>query len=296
MSQAITHVQPTAPAAQEAGALAERSSLGVTEAEAKRMWATAKVLANSKLVSPVLQGNPEAIMGVGLHLVALGIPFTLVGLKQVHVWTNPKRPDEGVQMQLHYQAHVALMARAGHDAWLEELDDTHATVKVVRGDTGREQSFTYTMDMAKRARLTEKENWQKHPHYMLPARAAVMAARFACPDALIGLDPDTDSIRVRPIRPPEPGQIAGESMPPAPPGAREEQAGSDSIPGSAEASSPPPETLLDARRAAIKARLEDLDDEEAASLHEWMTANDIPPLDHPSFSLDDAQAIEEVLG
>lgn len=157
---------------------------GVTREEANRLWQVARMVSNTALVPKPLQNKPEVTMGVFLHLSALGIPCSLVGLKQVHVWE-----DRGtVQMQLHYQAHIALMARAGHDGWISELTGDSATFTIVRGDTGREQSFTYTMDMARKAGLTNKDNWQKHPHYMLPARAAVMAARFACPDALIGLE------------------------------------------------------------------------------------------------------------
>lgn len=63
-----------------------------------------------------------------------------------------------------------------------------ATVKIKRLDTGEEGEFTFTMEMANKAGLSEKNtNWKTYPHMMLIWRAVSMGAKLLCSDIIGGL-------------------------------------------------------------------------------------------------------------
>lgn len=73
---------------------------------------------------------------------------------------------------------------------LVESTDERCTYKTKRKDDTREESVTWTMEDAKRARL-DGDNWKKYPKAMLRARALSAICRAVYPDVVAGLyDPD----------------------------------------------------------------------------------------------------------
>lgn len=291
-------VQGGAPAQVDDDVSGDLTALGgslVAPDEMKRMWKVANMLANTRLVAEPLQGHPEMLMGVGLHLVGLGFPFDLVGIKMMHVWQDHK----GVQMQLHYSAMIALAGRAGHDVWLDELAGDHATIGFVNRHSGRRTMFTYTMEMAATAGLLDqnergqvkKENWRKNPHYALPAAAARMAIRFGCPEVLSGLDMGDDgTTTIRPVTPIQapahsPGQDGGGTRA-APPAGAAQPTGTP-IPPVA------PPLSADAREA-ITARAKAMGDEWHTKISvAWKSAG-LPAIANQSLSADHLARIEAV--
>lgn len=79
----------------------------------------------------------------------------------------------------------ALAMRAGYDVALE-VGDNSATCTVSR-DGKAVGSSTYTMDDAKTAGLTGKDNWKKNPKAMLVARATAQTMRWHAPDVMVGV-------------------------------------------------------------------------------------------------------------
>lgn len=69
-------------------------------------------------------------------------------------------------------------------AW-RKSDATCATIELKR-DGWEPHVASFTLDEAKAAKLTGKDNWQKYPAAMLRARAASAACRAYCPDLLAG--------------------------------------------------------------------------------------------------------------
>lgn len=67
-----------------------------------------------------------------------------------------------------------------------QATDTSATYETKRKGESDVQTCTWTIEDAKRAELTGKDNWKKNPRAMLKARAKSMLARDVYPDVLAG--------------------------------------------------------------------------------------------------------------
>lgn len=79
----------------------------------------------------------------------------------------------------------ALIVSKGGTVRTEGWDATSCTLTMTRpGWT--EQTSTYSIDMAKRAGLAEKDNWKKSPEAMVYARCVSILARNMFPDVLKG--------------------------------------------------------------------------------------------------------------
>jgi len=80
---------------------------------------------------------------------------------------------------------LAFMARAGIKYKWKETTDKTATLWAQR--EGYEPfQITWTLEMAKRAKLTGKYNWKSYPDVMLRARTTSALAKAYCPDVLLG--------------------------------------------------------------------------------------------------------------
>lgn len=226
---AVTHPAPSRPEAP--APVPDLAAMGLTQAEAASLWNVCQVLAKTPVFGPPIYGNPGVLMGVALYLHGYGIPISLVSLKRVHVWeedTREKRNGEWVTvgrkvcMQEDYRLLLGLLHRAGHDCWLEGLDDEKCTfVFIHRDHPGREQRFTYTLAMAARAGLADKPNWRKNPHWMLPAATVRMCARLGAPESTLGIDLGDDHGRV--VTPVEYTAIAERAATATPVGSGESQ-------------------------------------------------------------------------
>jgi len=118
----------------------------------------------------------------------------------------------------------AMARNAGYDVRVTEASDTKATVRVLVNGTTVVGTASYTIDEAKAAGLTGKDNWKKHTTDMLVARATTRAIKWFCAEALIGgaLSPDevddlsddpvqvltATAAAVPPVSPPPPVQTA----------------------------------------------------------------------------------------
>jgi hypothetical protein len=106
---------------------------------------------------------------------------------------------------------------------LVESTDKIATYETERVGEGVTR-MSFTIDQAKRAKLTGKETWVAHTEAMLRARASSLLARAVYSDILNGLyDPDeVDGLGAEPLRVvPEPVQV--DVLEPAPPVLTDEQ-------------------------------------------------------------------------
>lgn len=86
----------------------------------------------------------------------------------------------------------AMARNAGYDVRVTEASDTKATVRVLVNGSTVVGTASYTIDEARAAGLTGKDNWKKHTTDMLVARATTRAIKWFCAEALIGgaLSPD----------------------------------------------------------------------------------------------------------
>lgn len=86
----------------------------------------------------------------------------------------------------------AMARNAGYDVRVTEATDTKATVRVLVNGSTVVGTASYTIEEAKAAGLTGKDNWRKHTTDMLVARATTRAIKWFCAEALIGgaLSPD----------------------------------------------------------------------------------------------------------
>src|SRR5262249_10937939 len=95
------------------------------------------------------------------------------------------------------EAMRALILAAGHEIYPEEATNTRAVMVGRRSDSKQTIRKTWTMDDAKRARLSGRPNYQAYPRQMLVARATAELAREVFPDVIHGMlateeiDPET---------------------------------------------------------------------------------------------------------
>lgn len=73
----------------------------------------------------------------------------------------------------------------GVQIWFPVRSNTECEVRCVRG--GREHSFRYTIEDAKRAGLLNKSSWSQYPRSMLHARCVSEMARSVFPDCINGV-------------------------------------------------------------------------------------------------------------
>ena len=110
----------------------------------------------------------------------------------------------------------AMARNAGYDVRVTEASDTKATVRVLVNGSTVVGTASYTIDEARAAGLTGKDNWKKHTTDMLVARATTRAIKWFCAEALIGgaLSPDeVDDLSDDPV---QVLTATAEVVPPAP--------------------------------------------------------------------------------
>lgn len=106
-------------------------------------------------------------------------------------------------------ANIAIGRAMGHPAceylMCVETTPTQATWEGKRRGYPAPTRLTYTIEQAKDAKLTGKQNWQKHPAEMLRARAGIQLVRVLFPDILAGIyDPDELGALTQPMGEPVP--------------------------------------------------------------------------------------------
>lgn len=135
-------------------------------------------VAGTEFVPKGMRGNSPAVAAAILHGRELGLP-PMTSLAQTHM-------IEG-KPSLSAEALRALVLAAGHD--IEVVETTGATC-TMRGRRRGSQTWTeirWTIDMARAANLTGKNNWKNHPRQMLQARASAELCRLVFPDVCHGM-------------------------------------------------------------------------------------------------------------
>jgi hypothetical protein len=158
---------------------ARQQHVGDVIALADDYWRLAQRISATEFVPKALRQRPEAVLAALLSGAERGLG-PMEALRSVHVIEG--RPS------LSAEAMRALVFAAGHT--IEIIETTAARCTVVGRRAGTETTsppFTWTMDRARRAKLTGKDNWQKYPEAMLLARATADLCRALFPDVTAGL-------------------------------------------------------------------------------------------------------------
>jgi hypothetical protein len=143
------------------------------------VWQLAKIASASGMSKA---RKPEDAFFIAMYGLELGIP-PMTALRTIYSISGGVPTCSG-------EALLSLM-RKSPKVRVEvpnvgEITDS-ATITIKRLDTGEQQSFTYTKEMAQKAGLTNKDNWKKHLHMMLFWRVVSMGAKAMCSDIVGGL-------------------------------------------------------------------------------------------------------------
>lgn len=146
-------------------------------AEWRAIQQQVKVIANTNFVPQVYRGKPDEIMAVVLTARELGIG-PMQALKHINMVQG--RPTLSAELM------VALVRRAGHSI-SGSATDQKAVVTGRRRDSGDEITVEWTVEMARKAKLLPKDNWQAYTQSMLWARAVSQLCRMLFADCLGGV-------------------------------------------------------------------------------------------------------------
>lgn len=142
---------------------------------------TLQAIAKTEFVPRGLRGKPNAILAAILMGRELGLG-PMESMRSISIIDG--RPSPSAEWM------VARIFEAGHV--LEVVDQT-AEICTVKGTRYRddkiltEMSYSFTIEMAKRAGLAGKDNWKHYPEAMLYWRAVAQLARQLFPDVLAGI-------------------------------------------------------------------------------------------------------------
>ncbi len=158
------------------------SNTGLAPGEWQALQQQAKSLVLSKFLPKAID-TPEKAIAVMMTGRELGIG-PMQALRCVHIIDG--KPTLAAELI------AALVLRRVPGAVFEVTSSTNERCTVLAGRPGRpEYEFAFSMDDAKAAGLTAKDNWKKYPRAMLRSRAITEAARAVFPDAVLGTyDPD----------------------------------------------------------------------------------------------------------
>jgi hypothetical protein len=137
----------------------------------------AKRIAGTALVPAVYRNKPDEIIAVALTAREVGI-----GMMQAlrHIYIVDGKPSMSAELM------VSLVRKRGHSI-SGVATDKKATVIGRRRDTGDTVTVEWVIDMARRAKLLTKTNWQSYPESMLWARAVSQVCRMLFSDCTGGI-------------------------------------------------------------------------------------------------------------
>jgi hypothetical protein len=78
----------------------------------------------------------------------------------------------------------AMIANAGHEAKIVELTRQRCTIRFKRSNESTAQTYSFTIEDAKEAKLAHKDNWVKYPRDMLFNRCISAGARKYMPEVI----------------------------------------------------------------------------------------------------------------
>lgn len=154
------------------------------------------VLAACLLLPKALQGKADDVLATIMAGAELGFP-PMAAMRSIHVIEGkPVISADGM---------VAVVLGRGVAKYFDrvaEVEGESVTYETCRVGSERPRRCTWTIAKAKRAALTNKDNWRLYPTAMLAARAKAELARDVYPDVLagcyihdeLGLRDDTGSV------------------------------------------------------------------------------------------------------
>lgn len=166
-----------------------RSPAAIPLDRAPFTFKTLQAIAHTEFVPAGLRGKPNAILAAILMGRELGLG-PMESMRSISVIDG--RPSPSAEWM------VARIFEAGHILTVTEQTDKVCTVEGVRYRDGEEitrMSFSFTIEMAERAKLTGKNNWKHYPEAMLYWRAVAQLARQLFPDVLAGIKHTPEEIR-----------------------------------------------------------------------------------------------------
>lgn len=158
----------------------------------------AERLSKSTLLPKSMQGKMPDVLVTILAGQEMGLS-PMASLRNFHVIEGkPVLSADGM---------VALVLGSGKAQYFSRVaeSDTSVTYETLRSGSQSPRQCTWTMEMAKRAALHQKDNWRTFPRAMLASRAKAELARDVYPDVLAGCyieDEIEDPRPAPPSRPP----------------------------------------------------------------------------------------------
>ncbi|MEO1632356.1 MAG: recombinase RecT [Bacteroidota bacterium] len=148
--------------------------------------AFADAVARSSFVPDAFRGKPGDVLACIIAGHELGIG-PMQALRSIHVVKG--KPILSADLM------VALCKRSGVCRYFRLVESTpeRAVYETQREGDPEPTRLVWTMQDAKRARLTGNGNWQKHPAAMLRARCSSALARAVYPDLVAGIYEDDEA-------------------------------------------------------------------------------------------------------
>ena len=154
------------------------NELVIAQPDYESLWKLSQRISNTPFVPTALRGKNEAVLACVLYGAELGLG-PMQSLNSIHV-------IEG-RTAMSPELMRAMVARHGHRIDVIENSATACEVKGIRSDTGSMATVRWTMEDAKLAGLSGKNNWKTYPRAMLLARATSELCRIVFPDVIAGL-------------------------------------------------------------------------------------------------------------
>lgn len=139
----------------------------------------AQKIHDTEFVPVRLRKRPAAVLACILSGHEAGIG-PMQSLRQIFVTDDGKVGMAAELMR-------SLVLRDGHEIWPEEVNNTRATMAGRRRGQETPTTVTWTMDDAKKAGLTGRNNWSRYPRAMLTARATTELCRLVFADVIAGI-------------------------------------------------------------------------------------------------------------
>lgn len=152
-------------------------STEITIRDMEALWKTAAHISRSSFAPPEFRGKQDEVYSALLTGLELGLG-PMASMRHISVIDG--KPALSAAMQL------ALLRKAGHRIEVKEQSPTRCAI-VGTGPDGTKLEISYTIEEAKHAGLTGKNNWTKYPADMLWARCVSRYARRADAGATLGI-------------------------------------------------------------------------------------------------------------